>query len=111
MKNSLIFITGLTLCFTFLSPTSFIMFTGLFTTALFSGIAYFISTGWISSKPNEWLLIIENGRLKKAGVGLKTFKWMNQTAVTFPSTIQGVKKLITNIQIINISIFIIIKYV
>lgn len=28
--------------------------------------------------------------MKKAGVGLKTFKWWNQTAVTFPSTIQGV---------------------
>jgi len=48
-------------------------------TILIAGIslAYFISNGWTTSNPNEWLLIIENGNMKKAGVGLKTFKWFN----------------------------------
>lgn len=43
--------------------------------AAFSGVAYFIYTGWVTAEPNQWLLIIDNGKLVKAGIGLKTFKW------------------------------------
>ena len=45
---------------------------------------------WQESKPNEWLLVIENGKLVKSGIGLKTFVLPTQTTVTFPSAINRV---------------------
>lgn len=35
----------------------------------------FMKGRWIESEPNEWLLIIYNGRLIKSGIGLKCFMW------------------------------------
>ncbi|CAL6077228.1 SPFH_domain/Band 7 family protein [Hexamita inflata] len=53
--------------------------------------AKYLSTLWQSANPNEWLLIIQNGKLKKAGVGLKALVWPTQTAVKFPSAIQRIE--------------------
>ena len=50
-----------------------------------------LSSGWEVSSPNEWLLIIENGVLKKAGVGLATYRFFWQTAVRFPSCLEKVE--------------------
>jgi hypothetical protein len=29
---------------------------------------------WVEAKGNEWMVIIKNGQMVRAGVGLKTFK-------------------------------------
>ncbi|KAL4489277.1 hypothetical protein ABPG72_006341 [Tetrahymena utriculariae] len=50
----------------------------------------FIQSFWVQSNPNQWLLVIQNGTLIKAGVGLKCFVLPNQTYVTFPSKIEKV---------------------
>ncbi len=60
----------------FVLPSSLFLIT-LPITLVACSIAYFIYQGWESSEPNQWLLIIENGKLIKAGVGLKYFRWYN----------------------------------
>lgn len=74
-KNVLMLSSGSIISFLCLAPNTFTAIAGVATTLSLTGLAYFISLGWVTSKTNEWLLIIENGLLKKAGVGLKTFKW------------------------------------
>lgn len=46
---------------------------------------------WVESQPNEWLLVIRNGKLIKAGVGLKTFVGISDTVVRFPSKVEKVE--------------------
>lgn len=36
-----------------------------------SKLAKFLNSLWFSSEPNEWMLVIENGVLKRSGIGLK----------------------------------------
>jgi flotillin len=43
------------------------------------------------AKPNEWLLVIADGEMVKAGIGLSAFRWPNQQVVRFPSAIQKVQ--------------------
>lgn len=50
-----------------------------------------VLSGWEVSSPNEWLLIIDNGVLKNAGVGLACYRWFWQTAVRFPSCLEKVE--------------------
>lgn len=38
-----------------------------------------------SAKPNEWMLVIENGECKRAAVGLVNFRSIGQSIVKFPS--------------------------
>jgi uncharacterized membrane protein YqiK len=46
---------------------------------------------YASSNANEWLIVIENGELKRAGIGLKTFySPLTQTLAKFPSSVQKV---------------------
>jgi hypothetical protein len=45
---------------------------------------------WVESQPNEWLLVIRNGKMLKAGVGLKTFIGVSDTVVRFPSKVEKV---------------------
>lgn len=41
---------------------------------------------------NEWLIVIENGEMKKAGIGMKTFyNPMSTTVATFPSSVTKVQ--------------------
>lgn len=44
----------------------------------------------MEAQPNEWLLLIKNGKLAKAGVGLKVWKSPLDTTVTFPSRVERV---------------------
>lgn len=46
---------------------AFIVFIGL--------LGAIIYMQWEQSLPNQWLLLIENGKLVKAGIGLKCFVW------------------------------------
>ena len=34
----------------------------------------YICSLWVDGKPNEWVLIMNNGEMVKAGVGLRCFK-------------------------------------
>jgi flotillin len=45
----------------------------------------------VVAKPNEWLLVIANGEMVKAGIGLRAFRGLNQQVVRFPSAIQKVQ--------------------
>ena len=42
---------------------------------------------WVESLPNEWLLVIRDGKQVRAGVGLKTWRGPLDTIVTFPSKV------------------------
>jgi len=47
-----------------------------------------IKTRWITANANEWLLLVENGKLVQSGIGLTVFKGLNSVVVRFPSFIQ-----------------------
>ena len=46
---------------------------------------------WVEAKPSEWLIVIRNGKQKKAGIGLGTWTWLGDQIIKFPSTINEVK--------------------
>ncbi|KAG1659276.1 hypothetical protein FOA52_008205 [Chlamydomonas sp. UWO 241] len=45
---------------------------------------------WVTGKANEWILVVSNGRMVKAGVGLTVFRGLYDQVVAFPSVIQKV---------------------
>jgi regulator of protease activity HflC (stomatin/prohibitin superfamily) len=51
----------------------------------------FIRKRFVEAEPNEWLLIIKNGKLVKAGVGLKVFLGLTDSFVKFPSRVERVE--------------------
>jgi hypothetical protein len=70
----------------FLSPPKFVWGAcGLVIAAC--GVGLFLRNRWIESLPNEWLIVIRNGKMIQAGVGLKTFIGLNDNVVRFPSKI------------------------
>lgn len=52
-----------------------------------AGSILLVQNQWISSKADEWLLVIRDGKLVKSGVGLKTLIGFTDTVVKFPSKI------------------------
>lgn len=50
----------------------------------------FIMTLRVEGKANEWVLILNNGKLKQAGIGLHTWKGIFDTVATFPSNVNKV---------------------
>lgn len=44
----------------------------------------------VSGRPNEWVLILNNGNLKKAGVGLSCFRSPFDQVATFPAAVHRV---------------------
>ena len=48
-------------------------------------LADFMKTLWIEGLPNEWVIIMRNGKMVKAGIGLKTFKGPFDQVAKFPS--------------------------
>lgn len=64
-----------------------------------------------TSRPNEWMLVIDNGRLKQAGIGLRAFRWPGQQVVRFPSNIAKVpfkaQQVTTEMQGLEVSGFVI----
>ncbi|KAL4455783.1 hypothetical protein ABPG74_003193 [Tetrahymena malaccensis] len=71
-------------------PSSSTLIIGVVAVGGVSFAAKSLSKLWVQSEPNQWMLVIENGVLKKAGIGLKCFVLPYQTAVTFPSNIEKV---------------------
>ena len=47
----------------------------------------FLKSLWKTSKANEWLLVIRNGKLSKSGIGLCTWTSPFDQIVVFPSLI------------------------
>ena len=56
--------------------------------SIFLGIGIFRRI--ISAEPNEWMLIIQNGKLVKSGIGLRAFKGLRQTIVNFPASVSPI---------------------
>ena len=52
--------------------------------------AGYLSTLWVNGKPNEWVLIMRNGAMVNAGVGLCTFKSPFDQVATFPAKVYKV---------------------
>lgn len=57
--------------FFFSKPKNALGLTGLLAAVGALGVVYVKQ--WVASEPNEWLLVIDNGKLVKSGIGLKTF--------------------------------------
>lgn len=73
----------------FLSPPRYVWgIAGLFVAGGSFGL--FLHNRFVESEPNEWLLVIRDGKLIKAGVGLKTFIGITDTYVKFPSKVERV---------------------
>ena len=73
----------------FLTPRRFMV--GITGTYLLAGaFGMFLKSRWVESDPNEWLLIIRDGKLIKAGVGLKTFIGLTDSYVKFPSKVNKI---------------------
>ena len=51
----------------------------------FSALGIYLSRRWVEAAPNEWLIVIRNGKLVHCGVGLKVFAGPSDTIVKFPS--------------------------
>jgi len=49
-----------------------------------------METLWVTGKADEWVLIINNGKLKQAEIGLCTFIGPFDQVAKFPSTSQMV---------------------
>lgn len=62
-------------------------------------LGVFLNRRWVEAKPNEWLVVIRNGKMVKAGVGLKTWANLMDTIVTFPSKVERVYFTANNVTI------------
>ena len=45
----------------------------------------YVNSLYIEGKPNEWVLIMHNGKLKQAGIGLSAFVGPFDNVAIFPS--------------------------
>lgn len=45
---------------------------------------------WFVAPVNSWMVVLEDGKLRKAGTGLRHFRGFTQTVATFASTLQKV---------------------
>merc|ERR1712230_3690 len=69
---------------------------GTILTTLFIGVISYLlfkefNNRYEVAKPNEWLLLIENGALKRAGVGLAVFRNIGAQVVKFSSNMHKVE--------------------
>eukprot|EP00494_Astrolonche_serrata_P020112 UN20329 len=44
----------------------------------------------VFAHPNQWMLVIKDGKLRNAAIGLNHFRGFNETIVTYPSKMQTV---------------------
>ena len=51
----------------------------------------FMKTLWIEGAPNEWVIIMRNGKMVKAGIGLKTFKGPFDQVAKYPARVHRVQ--------------------
>lgn len=70
-----------------LSVVPFRLFGLIFLVVSIICLVFYLNTRFQSAEPNEWLLVIKDGKLKKAGVGLKEFVRLGETIVKFPSRV------------------------
>ncbi|EGR30512.1 spfh domain band 7 family protein [Ichthyophthirius multifiliis] len=54
-------------------------------------LVLWVISHWEKSDTNEWLLLIQDGKQVKAGIGLQCYKGLTQTVVRFPSSINKVE--------------------
>ena len=50
----------------------------------------FLMSLWVDGKPNEWVMIMRNGQMVKAAVGLRCFKGPFDQVATFPAKVYKV---------------------
>lgn len=80
----------------FLSPPRYVWgIAGLFVAAGSAGL--YLHNRFVESNPNEWLVVIRDGKLVQAGVGLKTFIGLTDTYVKFPSKVERVEFTANNV--------------
>lgn len=84
-KNSTSFVYSL---FTEKIPRPFWGLCGL--AVAFSSLGIYLNRKWVEAAPNEWLLVINDGKLKQSGVGLKVLAGPADTIVKFPSRVEKV---------------------
>ena len=53
-------------------------------------IGIYFRSRFVEAKPNEWLLVIRDGKLVKSGIGLKAYIGLTDSYVKFPSKIERV---------------------
>lgn len=51
---------------------------------------YFTGVRFVKAEPNEWMLILRNGKPIRMGIGISGWAWWNDTVVRFPSQINKV---------------------
>lgn len=79
-------IVATVLAFYFLAPKSIAIGTALLV-IIVAGTIVFLKGRWIESHADEWLLVINDGKLVKAGIGMKTLIGLSDTVVKFPSKV------------------------
>lgn len=62
-----------------------------------AGAVMFAQGQWVESGADEWLLVVRDGQLVKAGIGLKTFVGLTDTVVKFPSRVERVNFTANNV--------------
>lgn len=62
-----------------------------------AGSVMFAQGQWVESEADEWLLVIRDGKLTKAGIGMKTFIGLTDTVVKFPSRVERVNFTANNV--------------
>lgn len=50
-------------------------------------IVRFIRSRFVEATPNEWLLVIRDGKLVKSGIGLKAYLGLSDSFVKFSSKV------------------------
>lgn len=53
-------------------------------------VSGFAASLWVEGKPDEWVLILNNGELKQAAIGLNCFKGYFDQVAKFPSKMNQV---------------------
>lgn len=46
---------------------------------------------WVEAAANEWMVVLEDGKMKKCGIGLQTWVLPHQNYAKFPSTIEQIE--------------------
>lgn len=65
--------------------------------AVIASLFIIIRRRFVEANPNEWLLVIRDGKLLKAGVGLKAFVGFTDSFVKFPSKVERVEFTANNV--------------
>lgn len=64
--------------------------TALAVTAVVVGVTVLLGRLRVIAQPDEWLLALRDGRLLRAGIGIRSFRWPGDVIVRFSSTVQRV---------------------